>query len=317
MSRDFEVVEDLKFFALLNKWKVTLGRAREQAKQRGQIARRGCLRTRFASLLPIKRPVFILGCPRSGTTFLGQVMDSIPGSSYYFEPPILKYYSRLVYQGTAGTTRTSCLYRAVLHSLLLAAPGNGPRVIEKNPTHTWIAESLLQSFPDARFVFIHRDGRDVALSLAAKPWHQRDAAAQGKREPGGYLYGPYPHFYIEPDRHDEFQSTTDYHRAIWIWRRYAEEMARLKRTLPETLQFHMSYEELVQQPKDTLEPMLRFLDEPSSVLGSVLEAANQGHGASVGKWRTQLSAEERATTATEAGEMLRILGYAARDAALF
>ena len=316
MSPDVKVVEDLAGLPLLRKWKTTLARAKKQVRpyRENSAARR--LATRIRSLRPIKSPVFILGCPRSGTTFLGSVMESIPSSSYYFEPPILKYYSRLVFEGRMSAAATRRIYAKAFHALLLAAPGNGPRIIEKNPKHTWIARRLLQVFPDAKFIFIHRDGRDVALSLLAKPWHRRDSVGQGKREPGGYLYGPYPHFYIESHRHQEYEDTTDYHRAIWIWRRYAEEMEKLRDELPEPCQFHLRYEELVRQPEQVVRPLVRFLDEPDDVLQSIMTVADQGHAGSVGKWKTQLGEEEHAATRSEAGEMLRFLGYADQETAV-
>jgi hypothetical protein len=270
----------------------------------------GRLRVRLHSLKAIHRPVFILGCPRSGTTFLGEVLEALPNATYYFEPPIMKYFSRLVFQKKASLAQTRRLYHWGFRALLLMAPGKGPRVIEKNPTHTWIAEDLLRIFPDALFVIINRDGRDVSVSLAEKPWHRRDSLGSGRREPGGYIYGPYPHFYIEPERGDEYIGTSDLHRCIWIWRRHVEETERLKKTLPAESQFRLSYEELILKPEETLDRMLAFLGETDAEsCARVVEAAAKGHSSSIGRWKKKLEPEELRVIDREAGVMMRKLGY--------
>jgi LPS sulfotransferase NodH len=303
------IVQELDTLGLLKKWKSTLGAARRQRR----VTKSGGLklRTRSAVVRTIRAPVFVLGCPRSGTTFLGQVLDAVPGTSYYFEPAALKYFSRLVFEKRVTINQARRVYNSVFRSLLLVAPGNGPRVIEKNPKHTWVAETLRELFPDARFVFIHRDGRDVALSLLAKPWHRQDSAGSGRREPGGYLYGPFPHFYIEPERRTEYMATSDYHRAIWIWRRYAEEMIRLRDALPIECQSHIQYEELVFDPLAVSKKLLRFLDiGESRAINSVLEAAQTGHASSIGKWKSQMTDEDRQMTEREAGDIMKAIGSA-------
>lgn len=270
----------------------------------------GRRQTRLLAVGPVRRPVFVLGSPRSGTTYLGTLLSAIPGASYYFEPPILKYYARLVYQGEVSTRRARRLYSWVFRVLRLVAPGRGLRVIEKNPNHTWIAETLATFFPDARFVMIIRDGRDTALSLLEKPWHREDSVGSGRFEPGGYPYGPYPHFYIERDRCDEYSSTDDITRCAWVWRRHTEELLRLQKSLPPGSWHLLRYEELLTNPDRTLDELLSFLeaDTPESRL-AVNEAAATGHRGSIGRWRKQLSDADVEKVNREAGTLLRRLEY--------
>ena len=304
-----EPVANLRGRAYLAKWRSTFRFERKQ--RRLNPAEGGRWRTRAGALRPLRRPVFILGCPRSGTTFLGQVLDALPSSSYYFEPPILKYHTRFAFQQPAPTWQTRMVYQLCLRALLLTAPGHGPRIIEKNPNHTWIASTLLSLFPDAQFVIITRDGRDTALSLLRKPWHRRDGLHTRRREPGGYLFGPYPHFYIEPERATHFAETSDVHRCIWIWRRHAEQIDHLRTALPAHTQFHLRYEDLVRQPRETLLPLLQFLGEADDEsVRRVLERAADAHDSSVGQWASVFKPEDLATIEAEAGPQLRQLGYA-------
>lgn len=268
------------------------------------------LRVRLHAFAPIHRPVFVLGCPRSGTTFLGEVLQTMPTVSYYFEPPALKYYTRLIYQKQVSLAQARRFYRWGLRALLWNAPGKGPRIIEKNPNHTWVAETLLSIFPDAQFIVISRDARDTALSLAQKPWHLRSSLGSSRREPGGYLYGPYPHFYIEPDRGEEFAQTSDLHRCIWIWRRHAEEIERLKTALPAAVQCHVRYEDLILEPQREWSRLLDFIGEHTpAARTAVAEAAKQGHSSSIGRWKKSLQPADLTLIEREAGALMKQLHY--------
>jgi hypothetical protein len=266
--------------------------------------------TQRAAFRSVERPVFILGSPRSGTTYLGTLLATLPEATYFYEPPVMKYYARLVYEDRVELARTSRFYRRGFQSLLLAAPGSGPRVIEKNPNHTWIAETLLAVFPDAKFVMIIRDGRDTALSLSEKPWHRQDSQDSGRFEPGGYAYGPEPHFYIEPDRRTEFSTTSDIHRCAWIWRRHTQEIERLSHVLPMESRIEVRYEALLERPEETIGEILSFLgdDSPESSR-AVLAASASGHRNSIGRWESQLTTDDIATIENECGATLARLGY--------
>jgi hypothetical protein len=265
---------------------------------------------RLRTLGKIRRPVFILGCPRSGTTFLGEVLEVLPNASYYFEPPALKYYSRLIYEGKTTRARAERFYKRVIHALLFFAPGNGQRLIEKNPKHTWIAESLLSFFPDAQFIVITRDPRDVSISLFEKPWHRRDSLALNKRTPGEYIYGPYPHFYIERERFDEYVATSDLHRCAWIWRRFAEETERLKTALPAESQLHFRYEDLILQREQIIDQMLQFIGETDPLSRErIAVSAAKGHSGSVGRWKRKLQPDQVQIIEKEAGSFLSHFGY--------
>lgn len=264
-------------------------------------------RTRVRALQRIDEPVFILGCPRSGTTYLGTLLAELRDSTYIFEPQILKYYVRLLMQNRAGRVHALAVYKLGLRSLVLAGPGHGPRPIEKNPNHVFVVDQLLSMFPNARFVIITRDGRDVAVSLREKPWHRADSVGV-EREPAGYLSGPFPHFYIESDREDEYRRTSDIHRCIWIWRRHQEVVEQLRQR-DDLSQHHIRYEELVARPNETLEGLCDFLATSNDSQSAVLARAMTGRTSSVGRWRDALTDAELRTIDEEAGDLLRSLGY--------
>lgn len=302
-----EVVRTLETADYAKKWLKTLRQARKLRLSCPILNR---VAVRVKAIGTISRPVFVLGCPRSGTTYLGSLLEALPRTTYFFEPPAFKYYARLVYEGKVSRGAVRRTYRNGFRALMLAAPGNGGRIVEKNPPHTWIAESLMEVFPDASFVIIDRDGRDVAASLLEKPWHLTASLSLKRREPGEYIYGPYPHFYIEPERSEEFATTCDIHRCIWIWRRHVEETERLRSVLPAKYCHYIKYEELINRPIGVLGDLLGFLDMCDGVSrGRILRAAESGRSSSIGRWQQKLYKRDIDVVFGEAGNAMSRLGY--------
>src|SRR5690348_8281009 len=48
----------------------------------------------------VHRPIFVIGAPRSGTTFLGGCIGRLPEVSYHLEPRLTKAAIRRVYDGS-------------------------------------------------------------------------------------------------------------------------------------------------------------------------------------------------------------------------
>ncbi len=144
----------------------------------------------------------VLGCVRSGTTMLRAVLDSHPRLAVppesYFVVPALEQRARYEGSGTAaGTVDLGRLFtdiaadrsfpdwqlgpdalaevrgrrpRTVPDALLAlyrayARQQGKPRAGDKTPSHLLHIDLLAASFPDARFVHIVRDGRDVVPSI--------------------------------------------------------------------------------------------------------------------------------------------------------
>lgn len=258
----------------------------------------------------LRRPVFIIGSPRSGTTFLGDCISVLPEFSYHFEPIATKYAARFVYDGTWSFAKARLFYRNVYGCLMRLHADGDLRFVEKTPRNCFLISFLHDAFPDASFVHILRDGRDAALSHSKKPWLQMASAHSGMREPGGYPMGPYARFYIEPDRVREFETTSDIHRCIWVWRRHVEAALEASAGLPPDRYYALRYEDLVAHPIPEANRLLAFLGihEPASRM-RFLEAVREVQPDSVGNGRRELSEEALATIEQEAGPLLRKLNY--------
>jgi hypothetical protein len=298
----------------LTPWRLTLLTARglvsDRRERRRERAGRPRRRPTAAVLDPrLREPVFVLGAPRSGTTFLGSCIGALPEVSYHFEPRVTKAAARMVYEGTWSERRTARVFRRSYRLLLLAAGDGGRRFVEKNPENCFVVPFLVRTFPDARFVQIIRDGRDVAVSHAEKPWLSAKSAGTGRRGRGGQAWGPWARWWVERERAGEFEAASDLTRTAWSWRRFTSAARDALAELPADRVLTVRYEDVVTRPEEAARTIAAFFGhtEPPPSLVAALATADPS---SIGRWRKALDAEGLADVEREAGALLRELGYA-------
>jgi len=115
-------------------------------------------------------PIFVIGCSRSGTTITYETIAAAPGLlSFGFEIP--QFWDDLWGPRTndweseaAGAEHARPGHRAAAQRYFFERLGLGP-VLEKTCINVMRVPYLLRLFPAARFVFIHRDGRDNISSM--------------------------------------------------------------------------------------------------------------------------------------------------------
>ncbi|NIU02305.1 MAG: hypothetical protein GWN01_15800, partial [Nitrosopumilaceae archaeon] len=95
----------------------------------------------------------------------------------------------------------------------------------KTPDYSLHAPQLHQLFPDAKFIHIIRDGRDVALSLYNLNWGPKDSFLAARH-----------------------------------WKDRVEAAQRFGRTLNDHLYMEMRYENLVQNPVQEFERLIHFIE---------------------------------------------------------
>jgi len=159
----------------------------------------------------LERPIFIIGCNRSGTTLLFRTLSRHPDLwSLYVESQDVFYRHWPIHPETGdrvtrpppeearlGLVRD--LYdRAHNKEFFLDTPliGRVPsklfqrplgriykpgviRLVEKTPSNTLRVPMLAQAFPDARFLFIIRRGEDVVSSLM-EGWRNWSGTPEGE-----------------------------------------------------------------------------------------------------------------------------------------
>jgi hypothetical protein len=272
----------------------------------GVTAGRVALRARGKRFLGRRegRLVFVVGSPRSGTTFVGGALGSQPGFVDLGEVPLLKAaVPRLV---TRPLEEQSREIRRIVQPVRNLALAHGLRAVEQNPETSYVLPAALLAYPTAKAVHVIRDGRDVVCSLLERGWLRPDREGT---DDANQAYGAYARFWVEPERREEFSRASEATRAAWAWRRYvtAAGSAAAERTI------EIRYESLTADPTGEAERVARELDADP---GPLREAFGKVHAGSVARWRTELTPEQLADVEAEAGDLLAELGYLETPATL-
>ncbi|WP_184957962.1 sulfotransferase family protein [Nonomuraea endophytica] len=272
------------------------------------------------------RPIFVIGCPRSGTTMLQLMLHSHPRIAVPPETRFLvpAYYRRRIF----GDLRVASARQALAQWIATDkntkfrelkidkdeyvqesadGPGSLGSVIgtafrmyadrfgkarwgDKRPSYVKQVDLLLRLFPDAQFVHLIRDGRDCVSSLKEMPWY-----------------------------------TLDSFHAVSTWAEAMDAGAKLRKSMPEDSYYELRYEDLTEDPTTEMKKLCHFLEEDfDQAMLSPREAAqvavpvhkvwhSNTHGevtkSRVGSWSTRLEDWEIALCEQVLGERLEAMGY--------
>jgi hypothetical protein len=282
-----------------------------------------------------QRLVWLMGSPRTGSTWLMGLLVAATGGPALDEPQIGHHLVPLVPDLTGSPARTyrpeqlrlndtrakSAAYffneefRSVwsppLRRLVLerfaAAVGDRPGwIFVKEPNGSQAADVIFDVLPETKLIFLLRDGRDVVDSEldAAQPGAWLDAIG------GGYRMD-------ERDRHRFLEERA--HR--WVLR--TRIVASVYDRLPADQRLLLRYEDLLAATTDNVRAVLAWLGvQPppnlDDIIGatafSALEKTGKGEfarAASPGLWRENFSAAESAAVTAVMAETLERFGYPA------
>lgn len=244
-----------------------------------------------------ERLVFVVGSPRSGTTFLAGAIGGAPGFADLTEVTPLK--SAIPSLTQLPEAEAAARVRAILERVRALTLSRGVRGVEQTPETAFVLAAALRAYPVGAAVHVVRDGRDVVCSLLERGWFRAD---RGGVDDARRAYGAHPRFWVEPERADEFARASEARRAAWAWRRYAGAV----RAVPERV-LELRYESLVTQPDAEAERLAAALGGDGTALAA---AFGRAHDTSLGRWRSDLTSEQVRDVEAEAGELLAELGYA-------
>jgi hypothetical protein len=266
---------------------------------------------------------FVVGSERSGTTLLRLMLDAHPDLAVppesYFVVELLRKRDKLERDGVADVdavtehlaghrwfaywdmppsavrdaveaTRGGSLpdaIRAVFGGY--ARMHDKPRAGDKTPAYVMQLPLLARSFPEARFLHLIRDGREVALSLAEVSWG-----------PGNVL------------------------DAALQWRERVERGRRGAAKVPQDRYLEARYERLVAEPDAALGEVAAFFDlsfdpamlEHGDRAPERMPRAGREHERSFSEprpglrdWRTEMPRDDLEAVEAAVGDLLEVLGY--------
>ncbi len=243
-----------------------------------------------------ERSVFIVGSPRSGTSFVARSIGSLPGFVDLGEVTPLKASIPALTRDPVEQAGRGVRHRLEMVRWLALVPGL--RGVEQTPEFAFVLPAAMSAYPQALAIHMIRDGRDVACSLLERGWLRKN---HGGRDDAHQPYGAYARFWVEPELTEAFENVSDARRAAWAWRRYVTAVRRQRERVVE-----VRYERLVADGEGVAREIAGHLGVPHEPLARAFEAV---HGDSVGRFRKELSPEELADVELEAGSLLAELGY--------
>lgn len=191
----------------------------------------------------ISKPLFLVGAERSGTTVLRLMLKHHPKIAWCNEfeytvdlmsdegkcPDLSQYYEWLethrIFQATGFEIDRSLSYPELVNSFLVQKRDAEAKKIIGATVHRHF-DRVLHIWPDARFIHIIRDGRDVARSCIGMGWA------------GNVWFG------------------------VNRWREAEQLWNQVGRIVPENRRFELTYEELIAEPVSTLTRVCEFIGVP-------------------------------------------------------
>jgi hypothetical protein len=297
--------------------------------------------------------IFIVGVSRSGTTLMSRVLDSSSnigiarenhylghllareGARYYFrragdlkDDEAVRGLVELIWSGefqrrsrlrevspywrwlTRTVDRTD-FERRILASdrterglfeviMRTHADANGKALMgEKTPAHLDYVETLLEWFPDGRVIHMLRDPRAIYVSELRRRKERPESV-------------PYRQLIHAPP----LFATFVLQQVTWVWARAIDRHRVLKRRFPDRYRA-VRFEDLVREPRPTLETLFAFLGVPMDE--RVLQQKVVSKGAKVGapgfdeeaaeRWRDEVSPRAERWIVGRLGRRMKDVGY--------
>lgn len=218
-----------------------------------------------------RRPVFVVGMMRSGTSLVEQIIASHPQAAGAGE---LQFWGMLEYKHQAlsrGTLSDAGLMAKLANSYLEVLARHSPdaaRVVDKTPANGDYLGFIHRVFPKARFIYMKRDPADTCLSCYFQNFVNGSAFTMDLED--------LAHYYRE------------HHRLIMHWRS----------VLPKDVLLEVPYEELVAEPEVWSRRILEFIGlewdqkvleyhktERAVLTASHWQVRQKMYSSSVGRWK--------------------------------
>ncbi|MBB4754532.1 sulfotransferase family protein [Actinoplanes lobatus] len=270
------------------------------------------------------RPIFVVGCPRSGTTMLQLMLHAHPRIALPPETRFLlaAYQKRAEFGDLGDPAKRRELGQFIVESsqfedlgldpektveAIVAGPptlGSAFGIVfrmyserfgkarwgDKRPLYLRHLPTILRLFPDAQIINIMRDGRDCVASLKETPW-----------------------------KPSEFDTLIDY------WAKSADASLLAQRRYPKDVYHQVRYEDLVADPEPHLRRLCDFLEEdfdpamtaPNKLASVAVPEYKTWHTLThqaptterIASWRSRLTDDEVRKCEAVFGDLLARFGY--------
>lgn len=290
-------------------------------------------------------PIFIMGCPRSGTTFLSNIFGLVADYEEFIgvlAPPRMMHLIRSMPDGIEKTSLLHCVRDVFWQSFwrrrfsrfvklkkvwkgslpLMKLFSNDKYFDEaifcfKEPFLCFAAKDFAKYFPNSIFIHIIRDGRDNADSLdrsytdaLSDEILKSDVLSSNKVSEIGFwekINGfNVPHWVPKNERFI-FSSMSKFERCVLMWREMVLKGRELKNVLPNDRYYEIKYETLVENPIVEGQKLFDFLGKDMN--GAIKKKLKSAYSSSVGISKERMNSNKIEKANALAGALLSELGY--------
>ncbi len=241
----------------------------------------GKIATSKRKFKPVKKPIFIIGTGRSGTTILGLVLSMHKDVGYLNEPKaiwhqihpyedVIGSYSKdegLYHLSSEDANNDRCHQANQIFGAFLSSTFSR-RLVDKYPELIFRVDFVKALFPDARFILLIRNGWDTCRSIAS--WSERHGIYVNDETQDWWgvndrkwklLVEQLVYTDIEFQEVAEEVSSFDQHldRAVIEWVVTMQEGLRLLETRSDCI-YTVCFEELTTNPAEVLPNLCEFFD---------------------------------------------------------
>ena len=207
-------------------------------------------------------PVFIIACGRSGTTILGETLSLHPKIKYLNERRDLWHKAYSNFDIWNKNTQNPKIFanekdivskkNNILQDLFFREQvlGSATILLEKLPINNFRLEFLNASFPNARYIYLTRNGLEVSKSIekkiVKKNWYT------------GNKYILLKEYAML--KNINFSPRNNFEKGLWEWKLSITESNNFFKKMNRNKFIHLSYQDLIENPNNNLKNIFHFLE---------------------------------------------------------
>lgn len=251
-----------------------------------------------------QKPIIILGAPRSGTNMLRDILCQSPNLVTWPCDEINQIwkYNNYKYTDELGSQHLNKkIIEFIKNKFLKISKNPSLTVVEKTCANTLRPEFVYRIFPEAKFIFIYRNGYDCAISAKKKKTNKFDIKYQLRKlryapikslptlildKFGTKLWGP---------NYNGMKQDVNYLDNLEIsskqWMKCNQSVLKFIHDFPDAKVKYINYEQFVSNPKQCVDEILNFLS--IETLFNFRFKTEHIFKSSIGNSERELSLEER------------------------
>ncbi len=254
-----------------------------------------------------KSCIFVVSTGRVGTQTLAALLGLASDVFAYHEPrPKLYGLSKLAYQysyldNLLLNTVLCEAYTTAREELINYAFFCQKKYIETSPQNTFLMPTIMELFPNTKFIHLVRDPRYVIRSGMRRQWYDGN---------------PYDKTRITPLSNSEdyykWKKYNSFQKNIWLWNETNQWILNMFAQLQDNQKLMLKSEDLFDFNKETIEKMFAFVDtkipekkQIMSVFRKKLNKQQKGIFPEINAWSEEMNQEIKKI----AGNTAIVLGY--------